>query len=204
MSSPHTEKSETWRILLLNSFALLLDVTEIISGYEILHETLKNYCDDTILEMVRNTYKRNDNHLNVLCHGDLWANNIMFTHSPDGIVQDVLLVDFQLANLNTPASDLAFLIFSSFHDDLDESSWNELLKYYHTILTQTLDKFEYKDRTLTLRQLHEQFLSQAVLASLIGLITNGGRRLENVNADGINVFISQTEEGRKLRVDMNI
>lgn len=39
-------------------------------------------------------------HKNVLCHGDLWANNIPFKYGDDGKPVECCLVDFQLAQVS--------------------------------------------------------------------------------------------------------
>ncbi|XP_065075770.1 uncharacterized protein LOC135699433 [Ochlerotatus camptorhynchus] len=46
---------------------------------------------------------------NALCHGDLWNNNLMF-RSLAGIVDDCILVDFQMSRYVPPAYDLNLLI----------------------------------------------------------------------------------------------
>ena len=195
------KKSKLFQQMLENSFELLKDLTKTVPGYESLHDILKGISNEMILDMLTNTFKSNDKQFNVLCHSDLWANNIMFRHSRDNAVVDVLLVDYQLAKLNTPAADLAYCILTSFDENLGESSWNVLLDHYHTTLMQTLDQFEYEDRRITLSELHEQFLSQSVFACLIGIIGMGTRKLEDSD-NGLDHFIAQTEEGRQFRLNM--
>ncbi|XP_012222212.1 uncharacterized protein [Linepithema humile] len=70
-------------------------------------------------------------HKNVLCHGDLWANNILFKYDADGQPVECCLIDFQLARYNPPAHDiLCFLQFSTTRK-LRESHSNMLFKIYH-------------------------------------------------------------------------
>lgn len=45
--------------------------------------------------------------LNVLCHGDMWSNNLMFKYSEDGSVSDLKTVDYQLLFYGTPAKDIS-------------------------------------------------------------------------------------------------
>lgn len=64
---------------------------------------------DSMVELLGRTTKRNENGLNVLAHGDLWLNNIMFKEHSN----IVRFLDFQLANFTSPAVDLHLFICSS-------------------------------------------------------------------------------------------
>lgn len=70
-------------------------------------------------------------HKNVLCHGDLWANNLMFKYDANNQPVECCLVDFQLARYNPPAHDiLCFLQFSTTRK-LRENHGKTLFKIYH-------------------------------------------------------------------------
>jgi aminoglycoside phosphotransferase (APT) family kinase protein len=60
---------------------------------------------DLVLEAVR----RRESGFNVLIHGDLWVNNILF----GGLEDAVRLVDFQLTHFTSPVLDLLYFIVTS-------------------------------------------------------------------------------------------
>lgn len=74
-------------------------------------------------------------HKNVLCHGDLWANNILFKYNPDKKPIECCLIDFQLARYNPPAHDiLCFLQFTTTRE-LREKHIESLFRTYYDSMT---------------------------------------------------------------------
>ncbi|XP_011639574.1 uncharacterized protein LOC105428780 [Pogonomyrmex barbatus] len=70
-------------------------------------------------------------HKNVLCHGDLWANNILFKYDADKKPVECCLIDFQLARYNPPVHDiLCFLQFTTTRE-LREKHSETLFRIYH-------------------------------------------------------------------------
>ncbi|CAK9832998.1 hypothetical protein ANTRET_LOCUS9747 [Anthophora retusa] len=79
-------------------------------------------------------------HKNVLCHGDLWANNILFKYDVDGKPLECCLIDFQLARYNPPAHDiLCFLQFTTTRQ-LREEHGEKLFKIYHETMAESLQE----------------------------------------------------------------
>ncbi|OXU26931.1 hypothetical protein TSAR_015143 [Trichomalopsis sarcophagae] len=75
---------------------------------------------------------------NVLCHGDLWANNILFKYNSEGKPVSCCLVDFQLARYNPPVHDImCFLQFSTTRQ-LRADHLDDLLRIYHESVTESL------------------------------------------------------------------
>ncbi|KAG7211764.1 hypothetical protein KM043_011009 [Ampulex compressa] len=77
-------------------------------------------------------------HKNVLCHGDLWANNILFKYDADEKPVECCLIDFQLARYNPPAHDvLCFLQFTTTRELRREHS-ESLFEIYHDSMAAAL------------------------------------------------------------------
>ncbi|XP_053997128.1 uncharacterized protein LOC128886349 [Hylaeus anthracinus] len=77
-------------------------------------------------------------HKNVLCHGDLWANNILFKYDEEDKPVECCLIDFQLVRYNPPAHDiLCFLQFTTTRQQREERG-EELFKIYHESMADAL------------------------------------------------------------------
>ncbi|KAL2733655.1 uncharacterized protein V1477_014089 [Vespula maculifrons] len=77
-------------------------------------------------------------HKNVLCHGDLWANNILFKYDKDKKPIECCLIDFQLARYNPPAHDILCFFQFTTSRELRDKHCETLLKIYYDSMTEAL------------------------------------------------------------------
>lgn len=108
--------SQIYRTLFENFSATVADVTATIPGFEKISEKITSRQTNLFAKMCA-ALDGNELGLDVLCHGDLWANIILF--SKDGGL-DAILCDFQLVYRSSPAYDLVYSLFTSSHEDLRE------------------------------------------------------------------------------------
>jgi thiamine kinase-like enzyme len=89
---------------------------------------------------------------NVLNHGDLWINNMMFKYDC-GKPIDVKFVDFQNSHFGNPGQDLNYFFVSSVDND-SRNNYDCLIKLYHSILEDRLNELEYDQFIPSLEDVH--------------------------------------------------
>jgi len=129
----------------MESFELLLNcaMTDSTSKLNISEEDLieiKNQffnlkgCDSYIL--LKNLQRHSKSgKLDTIAHGELWDRNLLM------LDDKVKILDWKNAKLASATLDLAFLMLSSTTSDVRQTCTNDLLKSYHKVFCETLEKF---------------------------------------------------------------
>lgn len=82
--------------------------------------------------------------INVLNHGDLWVNNIMFKYEKDNKTpNDVIFVDYQLSSVNSLGIDYNYFFNTSATMEVRENNSEELMQFYYEIFSETLKKLNF-------------------------------------------------------------
>lgn len=96
------------------------------------------------------------NGFEVLNHGDLWTDNILFNDDQS----DVKFVDFQLSFWAGPAADLSDFLITSVDDAAKVASFYDLIEIYHQSLLESLEKLNYVGIVPSLKELHFDLLDK--------------------------------------------
>lgn len=112
-------------------------------GRSVLSELIHKFSNSASEKALRSA-ERIENGLNVINHGDLWSNNIMYRHNIAGEAIDVRLVDFQCCYWGSPLLDVINVLVTSSHKTLRLNDWNKLIEYYHGELTLVLTCLDYQ------------------------------------------------------------
>ncbi|KAH7711520.1 calcium/calmodulin-dependent protein kinase type 1 [Aphelenchoides avenae] len=124
---------------------------EVIRNLSNLHETLEQN-EKLLMDIaLEHPFTHFDSHLHfdtppVLCHSDLWGNNIFFEKNPDGSASEKLyaLVDWQLAHPGTGLIDFCRLVFNSVNAELKDRYIAEWLHLYFDAFSASCDKLGVK------------------------------------------------------------
>lgn len=73
---------------------------------------------------------------NVICHGDLWRNNILFNDS--ATPPNVILVDYQMLRYASLTLDLAMLLYVHSTPEFRKTRETSMLEHYYGTLSDTL------------------------------------------------------------------
>ncbi|XP_053606509.1 uncharacterized protein LOC128672978 [Plodia interpunctella] len=86
-------------------------------------------------------YHLNTNTLCCLCHGDFRSNNVMMKMNDD-LVEEVMLLDFQIIEYSCPLNDLFYFIFSTTDQQFRKDHLEDLKNLYHDTLGDFLMYFD--------------------------------------------------------------
>ncbi|XP_008205683.2 uncharacterized protein LOC100116355 [Nasonia vitripennis] len=92
---------------------------------------------------------------NILCHADLWSNNIMINDMDDS--PKCILVDFQTLRYGPPAVDLAHLIFLTMPRKSRDSLEKSVVQQYHEVFKETVMRNEPDMAVRSLQELLEEY-----------------------------------------------
>ncbi|XP_047533049.1 uncharacterized protein LOC125068089 [Vanessa atalanta] len=78
---------------------------------------------------------------NVICHRDLWNNNILFRYKKEGaklVPDDCVLVDFQAVRYQPPAGDVMLLLYCNLESNFRDENMKTFLSHYYNIMKNIL------------------------------------------------------------------
>lgn len=156
--------------------------------------------NDLFIDLMMKAMEMDDSRFNVLCHGDLWCNNVMFRYNEDtGKVEDCLLVDYQMCFYNTPMLDLQYFIYTSLEHDLKMNQVDHVLQYYHQQLVASLKTLGYSKRPPTLLQLQKDFLEVGIFGLFSAFGTFGIAVAPPADDADLENFFNSNEAGDNFK-----
>lgn len=106
-----------------------------------------------LFEFVQPTKK----YRNILNHGDLWINNLMFKYDESENPIECKIIDFQFARYTPPAMDLVTFMFSSSNREFRELHLKPLLNTYCDVFESELKANSVSLKALSRQEILESF-----------------------------------------------
>ncbi|XP_046630457.1 uncharacterized protein LOC124310491 [Neodiprion virginianus] len=75
---------------------------------------------------------------NVICHRDLWANNLMLKYDASGKPEHCCLIDLQILRYNPPATDCVYVLYLTTDRETRDKHGESLLRMYYETLEREL------------------------------------------------------------------
>lgn len=202
MKQNFSRDSKPWQAIAENASQAVSDACKFLPEFQHLSGKI-SAGQSTVFERFCLSAARNPNSFNVLTHGDLWSNNIMFQHDKKtGNTTDAILVDFQLSSFQSPMLDIIYSFFSSSNEQITEVYWEELLQFYHHELTQCLRKLGFAGRQPRLLELHQELLTRGIFGAILGMFVLAVRNLKDAEGADMLRFLSDKPEDREYRKEL--
>jgi len=145
------------RVLKQSVDSTLIPIAELEhSGNEELLKNIRWLASEDYFNAIQKMSKADPATVNVLCHGDFWANNMMFKIDPKTRKPlDVKLIDFQICRYAPPSRDVLYCI-SVLSVDFRQKYETQILKFYYNAFIKSCSDLG-KDCSLTWDELYRDY-----------------------------------------------
>lgn len=102
----------------------------------------------------------------VLNHGDLWLNNMMFQSDEEGNPTEVSLLDYQMSFWASPTVDFLYFMMTSVADDIKVDHFDDFVEFYQNELAASLKKLNFDQHIPTLSEIQIDLLEKGYIGLL--------------------------------------
>lgn len=134
--------------------------------------------------------------LNVLCHSDLWVNNILFKKDN---ATDVKFIDFQISQWTSPAIDLIYIFFTSCQPEVIVTEWDNLIKFYYEELSAAMKVLQCKAKVSSFEEFNKDLTRRAVIGVVLITETLALSKADSSLNLGTEALMGDSEEAAELR-----
>lgn len=120
-----------------------------------------------LFKSVCKTIEFDPNALNVLNHGDVWINNLLFSYDDTEQMQDLKVVDHQLPFWGSVAQDIYNFMMSSWRVDFKVTAFDELIEFYFNTLLENLILLRYGKTLPSLEDLKNELTRRGFIGEIV-------------------------------------
>lgn len=186
--------------ILDNTIFTLSQAVMQLAGFEHLSPKLSNLYG-RIYDKVVASYVREEDEFNVLIHGDLWSNNVMFGYAENGAVKDAIFVDFQIGYWGSAILDVVYTLFTSSAEAMRGHDWNECVLHYHAELVRLLKTLKYSKKIPSLDVIQEDRMKRGDHAAVMAIYGLVMRNIDDTEEDAIGMFMRRSEVDDRKRLE---
>lgn len=141
-----------------NGIKTLIELTKLIPKYK--NSSKIDNIVDAIPETIRKIFefvKTSKKYRNVLLHGDIWVNNVMFRYDENYVPVECKYIDFQFSRFAPQAMDLATFFYASATSDFRKQHLDALLDMYCKTFEEELDRHRIPHSVLPRNEILKSF-----------------------------------------------
>ncbi|XP_066998233.1 uncharacterized protein [Anabrus simplex] len=205
-SATEGSSSYNWFMTGINTAVHLTKYLEKFSDNAKLLSVIKKELPD-ICKLMWEFVKPSKKFRNVLCHGDLWNNNIMFRYENERPVE-LRFIDFQMYRYIPPVAEILFFLHMTTRRAYREAHLEDFLALYYETLTHELHLQGYEsEQLLPLTEIRESLEAYRNMGRIIGVILNQMCLMDPEiiapYATSLGKFRKVLEQDRRQEVDEN-
>ncbi|XP_073834590.1 uncharacterized protein isoform X2 [Musca autumnalis] len=120
----------------------LIDLAKTWNGYKEIVQKMEKYSAN-LQEHLLKMQQPFPGEFEVLNHGDLWVNNVMFKYDVKCAPSDMVFLDYQMSIWGSPGIDLNYFFYTSLSPDLLKSKREFFIRFYYNELKTNLSKLQF-------------------------------------------------------------
>ncbi|XP_058818073.1 uncharacterized protein LOC131681334 [Topomyia yanbarensis] len=154
----------------------------------------------TVISKACQVYTVDDSSFNVLNHGDLWVNNVMYKYEESGSPTEAILVDYAISYFGSPGIDLSFLLFTSSSNEVSTDDFDSLVQYYYKHLMEHLQCLGVSSQEVpTLLDIQMEVLRKGFIGVMYSTFLIPLRLIEDTANADLGNLLGSTEEAMHFR-----